>query len=1065
MSIFFDKLLENRGIKQAPVPLWKLEITDQEYYDLKRILSNLSTFDYWNYGKEFALFYAEYWRREYQGGIPSKELMAEKMGHPQSEASKKIYDYAKDALKKLHIPVIQHNSKHNSRKFFFRTLLLQGGLPMAYVHHKEGFNKFKEFLKSLLKKTSRIEIDWDDTDAIKEFTCINILPQSYQNENIYAVSLQIIRAIEEGRDELLPYKTENDELKQLTSILKKERECIKNKAVTRPLSISWVLNLSEAAKGKNGIFTYSLDKAKTIYSSMINGLDAKECYQFDIFVSQQYIATYKKVKFDEEHNEATYKRINSDNKSFRWHGENIIDVKIVCDNEKPIFPQVIGCCAPNLSVPQVFQKNSVGYIQHNDFQSSECMTLLPDEWDSVEDIEKENIFINEETLKLIYFPEDSEKNNISIVNKTTNEKIELTNTSSKYSVMYGGVYLSWLEKANYALLKERPFIRVYDVDGECSSPKSVLIQEKGSSSWKNYTQQTILKPGIVSIKVVCPDNSEDIRKFYYIGSLEFNSPDNCSATEAEISCILNWGRIIPAKDDISSYAEISRNNQRVAWKVNRNVNASKYPTTCSFEISNSGNPDLKISIPAPYEGLCLVKNDEIIPNGSVLSVNDFSNFSVISSGKRSNTMDISYFSVNSTNIPKTIRLNIKNSITPLSNFEESINRMFSANGFNTFDRLSAATLKFGKNTYKIRYFVLDSMANGPSNSIEVHALDKDARFVCNSGELYGCKLEEPDSENTPKVIQLEHLENGQYIFPEDSEDGSYVIFSGAYDIQRIVPKLYILQNGIIIDKDVDNRINDNSQNRENWHSLLEDGFIQNSSAWEKIPIYMEIADKYRIPFRTFNALTEAVSTPQLATRLLTCLLWNNKTDSMLPALLKIEQEFAMAFHWNRSSIIGEEILSLTSQLQPPMNTYFLPMFMDFFKKVMAITLDEAIAIELTRALSDNLKNQEPDKISNSDINTYRSQAVGKNSDNTDLPTIDLPLNKGYYKGQAVNDKNINKYQKTLINAPLFVYEYTQGWNDILWDDTPEGISRRRVINFYRQYYKPSYYKILIDMLK
>lgn len=137
--------------------------------------------------------------------------------------------------------------------------------------------------------------------------------------------------------------------------------------------------------------------------------------------------------------------------------------------------------------------------------------------------------------------------------------------------------------------------------------------------------------------------------------------------------------------------------------------------------------------------------------------------------------------------------------------------------------------------------------------------------------------------------------------------------------------------------------------------------------------------------------------------------------------------------------------------------------MEFFKKVISITLDEDVGAGLTRALSGNLKNIEPDFIQNADMSMLRSRAIGKNSDHTDLPIIDLPLEKRYYFGNSTSV--LNEYQKTLIHAPLFVYEYTQEWSDKLWDNSDDGIARRRVINFYRQYYKYSYCKILFDMLK
>ncbi len=1054
MSEFFDKILRCRGIKTAPLPLWKLEITDEEYTELKSTLSRLRSCDFWNYGKEFALFYAECWRREYYGGAPSKDFMTEKMGFPHSY-TKEIFEYARKALSALHIPILQNSSKN----FFFRTLLLQGGLPMAYVQHKDGFNKFKEFLKSLLKKTSRLEIDWENTEIIKDFPCVNLLPESYRNDNIYAVSLQIVRAIEEERDDLLPYKSEAVELKELTKSLKDEREKIRKHSVTHPLSINWVLSIPNDSSCSKGEFSYALDNIKTIYSNMISGLEAQNCFQFDIFVSQQYVATYKKVKYDEDNNVAIYKRINSDNKKFIWHGENVIEVKVVSDCCKPLFPQVVDCYAPNLSVPQIFQKSSLGYIQHDDVQSSDCIALLPQEWVTDDSIETTNLSINGEILKLVPSSELTGKDDISIKNSVTNETMQLACKTSIYSVSYGGVYLHWLEKANFILLEKKPFIKIYDSDGNSYNPKNVLVQENGNNEWKPFNLHTTLKTGIVNIKVKCPDDSEDIRKFYFIGDLKFED-EKATSTEAYIKCNLNWGTILPIKEDSLSYTEISRTIYSTKWKVERTPSSSKFPTTCSFEISNHNNPDLRISIPAPYEGLCLVKKDEIVPDGAIISINDFSSYSVISSGNKTNKMEIGYTSATSSTADKTIEIEIKNSITPLSNYEESINRIFLANGFGTFDRKAAATLRFGKNSYKIRHFVLDTQANEPSNSIEVHTLDKNASFVFELGNLFACKIEEPSSENHPSVISLEKLESGHYIFPSESPDGNYVIFSGIYDKQRIVPKLYTILNGQITDATIDSRSADAQNNKVSWRAELENESIQNSSAWDKVPVYIEIADKYRIPFRTFNAITMAVSTPQLTTRLLACLFWNNKTDSMLPALLRMEQELAIAFHWNRKDIIGQEVFNLISQLPPAISDSFLPLFIEFFKNVMAITLDEDVATELAKALAGSLPNNNLDVIQLDAINAYKAQAIGKNPTNSDLPVVELPLKYGYYAKIKMKD-----YQKTLIHAPLFVYEYIQGWNDSLWESSPEGINRRRVINFYRQYYKPTYYKILMDMLR
>jgi len=224
MGAFFDKLLEKRGLNSAPVPLWKLDVDDREYEELKRsVREAVSKNMFWNYGKVFALFYAESWRREYCGGWISKEIVAS-YANVSAEQAERMFNHAKLALSSLHVPVIRQNNNQ-----YFRTLLLQGGLPMAYVQLKDsGFNRFKLFLKSMIAELSRLSVDWEDVDVVKGLSCLRYLPETYKNDNIYAVSLQIARAINEERDDLLPYKTDTSELKKLTEMLKAERERVKN---------------------------------------------------------------------------------------------------------------------------------------------------------------------------------------------------------------------------------------------------------------------------------------------------------------------------------------------------------------------------------------------------------------------------------------------------------------------------------------------------------------------------------------------------------------------------------------------------------------------------------------------------------------------------------------------------------------------------------------------------------------------------------------------------------------------------------------------------------------------
>lgn len=1063
MGEFFDKLLEKRGLTAAPVPLWKLDISDLEYEALKlSVLTAVCNKAFWNNGKEFALFYAEAWRREYCGGWISKEDVASYAKVP-SFFAEKMFNYAKSALSSLHVPVIRQNNNQ-----YFRTLLLQGGLPMAYVQRKDsGFNRFKQFLKSMITELSRLSVDWEDVDVVKGLSCLRYLPETYKNDNIYAVSLQIARAINEERDDLLPYKTDTVELKKLTEMLKKERERVKKLIITHPLSINWTFEVMDSECDSEGVFRYSLDSVKTIYSDMIVGLNPEECFQFDLFVSQQYVATYKKVKLETDgygKKSAIYKRVNSDNKEFTWNGDSIIDVKLVCDTDDELFPSVINSCAPNLTIPQMLQKKGDRYVQQKDYASVECISLYRKPWRSECIDEVKDITIGGEEYRIAFFPEVSESQFIPMINMETGEEIELKNMTSKYSVVFGGVYLPWLEKSSHALLTKRLLVDVYDEGGLRSGSGRVMCRQRGSSEWTEYSDK-IVRPGIVDIKVIFPDGSFDVKTFYYIDELNFEAFD-AAANSARIRCNLNWGNVYAVKQENVSYTVEQTTNHSVTWNVVRTPNTLKFPSTCSFEIHNPGNPALKISIPSPYEGLCLVKNeDELVSEDTVLSFNEFSQYRILCSEGKPHSMKISYTGMIDQERPITIYQKVKGGITPLSNFEDSINRLFNVNGVNSFDRTSAAILTLGNKDYRVRYFTMDSALNVLSETIEVHSLDTGAGFVNYEGKIFACKIVEPEEDAEPSVFQLDHLDCGSFKFPNETEDGDYIVFSDVYDKHRLIPRLYHIINGHLGDEAYTVRSANKKQNIDVWISELTYYGVENEKTWGLVPQYIEIADRWRLPFRTFNAISASVSSPVLMTKLLLRLLMDDKIDALSSAILKIEQECAMAVHWNRTDIVMEQFLQVTKDYSQRQQMKFFQDFKDALHNIMTLTLDADVADLMTRFLCGNLKNVDADLLTNAEVNDFKRRAIGKNTDesnfNSDLPILHLNLVHSYYSAAI----QMLPYQDTLIKAPLYVYEYTQKWKDSLWGTSPERIKRRRIINFYRLHYKYTYYTILVKMLK
>ncbi len=1071
MGAFFDKLLESRGLTAAPVPLWKMNVRDDEYVELAAVVQKaISEGKFANHGKEFALFYAESWRRKYDGGWISKDSVAAYAGISHDMAGT-LFQYAKAALPSLHIPVIRQNNN-----LYFRTLLLQGGLPMAYIKQKnQGFNKFKDFLKQMVRELSQLAVDWEDIDVVKSLNCIRYLPKSYHDENIYALSLQIVRAIVEERDDLLPYDTSTIELKDLTTMLKTERDRMRRQTITHPLTINWALKIEDGVDGGKGVFRYSLGSAKTIRSEMVNGLKPDECFQFDLFVSQSYVATYKKVRLESDEQEgrsAIYKRLNSDNKEFVWNGESVVEVKLLCDNGDELFPSVINNCAPNLSTPQLFQKKEGVYVQQQGYSSPECIVLHTPAWSANLSDSAKSILLNGESYRLTLCPSMDENQFIVFTESQTGEVIELQNRTSKYSAIFEDVFLPWLEKANYALLAKHLCISVYDEQGmRVTAKPRILYREKGAQDWLDYSDRRTIKPGIVSIRVEFPDGSSDEKRFYFIGDLGFETSE-AKATSACVKCKSNWGNVKPIAQENVRYELEEKTYSCVTWKVNRTPDTLKFPSTCSFEIVNPGNPVLKISIPSPYNGLCLVKNeDELVRDGAVLSFNEFASYRILCAGDQPYSIRIGYKDVHGHEHPINIYQNVKNGTTPLSNFEDSINRIFNVYGLNPFDQSAAVELAIGDKTYQMRHFTRASRLISSKNALGVHTSGfwgsnlrsalEDA-FAKHDGNLFACRLSGPTDEFSPEVLQFERQECGHFVPPQDIDDGDYVVFSDAYDVHRVIPRRYRVVGGYLYDDSAQTSVAQDSIRA--WAEVLEKQGVSDANSWGKISSYIEIAEKYRLPFRTFKAISAAASSPVLMTKLLFCLVEDDKLDALTSAILRIEQECAMAIHWNQPEIVSEQFQEATKDCSPREQIKFFEELNAGLRNIMTMTLDADVAEMMTRFLCGNHSNKKNDWLTNAEVNEFRSRAIGKNTGkdiNSDMPVQEFPLKREYY------DKSIQMlpYQETLIRAPLYVYEYTQGWNDGLWESTPESIQRRMIINFYRMHYKYTYYTILAEMLK
>lgn len=1060
----YKNILDSRGITSPICPIWKMNISAEEFENLRICLLeayNERTLEY--YGREAALYYAEWWRRKYCGGAPSKEDVAVSIGLPKDSAQD-LYLFARKALSAWKIQFI-----HDRKYHYFRTLLLQGGLPMNHIKsNRNDFNSYKLFLNSLVRELSQFNADWNDTEVVSKLNCISYLPKSFNTYSIHDLSLRIAHAIIENREDLLPYDSNSGELRELTKSLKEEHERVQRTRSRQPFAFRWELSVKDG----NALLRYSLESIRTVYSSTLSGLNPNECYQFDLFVSQKYVATYKRTHIDEDR-VGEYRRMNFDNKSFEWKDAPFVDVKLVCDNGDNLFITVAGCYPPDFSYPQVAQKNGNMYTLRKQNACAENYVIYTAEWGS-DDVGCERISLHDRELNVSSFSTE-----LTLHNHSTGEALRFTNRYLPYTIEYKGVYIDWIEESNFKLLDKVPLVTVYDENNQLVQNLASFYRLKTESMWKKIQRYTVLPAGLIEIKVELPDGRKDIETFYSIQNLHFSASKE-REWDACIQCKCAWGTVQNCKQDGLSFEIVDENE----WRITRDREEENYPTTCSFVIFKENMPSLRLTIPSPFKGLSLVgEQGELLKSGEILSLSNLGNYKVVEHGIQHPKISFSY--LDKANMIESIRLTVPvtSGITPLCNYEEIIERLFNLYGYNSFDRESAVVVDLNGKSFKIRKFVLDTIKSG-CNKIDIPGNlpgEENERYV---GRIFACPVDVDILAEDLNPVELV-LQGSEYALMQETSYTSFIVFSDVYDRKRIIPKFYKLtkeesQSEIVDavedtglaeqlkesregkekdDFSIQERKSNQASNIEYWMKILMQENICTGSHWKQVIASLEIANQYRLPFRTFNSVSAAVASPYLCCKLLLSLFVDNKRDLLISEIQRLEREFAIAIHWIRPTEWTKVLDDLNIYPEAVSDVLF-ENFPQFVQELLCLTLDPQSAETFFRFIGGSLPNVDKDFLSCTEINEFRSRAVGKTDNNQDLPVYKINLVSEYYKPL----KSFRPYQYTMINAPLRVYEYLQGKDDSLWTRDFDCLHVRRIINFYRRYFVRTYCEILTRML-
>ena len=1053
--IALKDILQSRGMKklQGNYPLWKFKLTDDEYESLKLdIRSHIGFLK--DFGIEAALCYAEWWRRDYRGNIPSKEDVAIGIGLSRA--------YGEELYMAARIALIQHGYSflHSLKGTeYFRTLLNQGGLPVNYIKNTDSnMGSFTRFLKGLVRELSIINYDWsnEDNSIIQQFSCISYLGKAFKNENIYDVSMQIAHAIIMDDNALLPYDDTDASLSELTTSLKKEYTRAKKERKARPLSLHWKLRTS--ADGEGYLYV-NLDIVKELSSDSIPELSISTCYTFDVFVAGTLAGKYarKSINRDEEGNitNATYTRISVGVvNDILWKGEPVVEVKIRCDNDDRIFLTVAGCYPPNFEIPQLFQMLDENlYSRSETANAEENIAVFSSEWFHST---SKPIIISGIPLSYVSF-----EKSVEIINTASGEQCVLTNQFTPYTAEFSGNYIPWVEDSNYKLLDRIPIIRVYDKEKNRVHNCKIRYRSRnnGNTQWRSLNSSCILEPGIVDIKVELPDGNSIIETFYAIGDMAFESQnESIHSTEIRCSCSHLLRPEIQPIDDVDI-----RNIDKAHWKITRNKNSLICPSVCYFRIYNQGNPVLRVAVAIPFDGILITDTSgNIVPRGKIVSLANLSHFCIVSHGSKNRKVDVSYSSgkIDNPDKLKHLQSRVIDGLVSLSDYNDLILRMFNLYGANSFDRNSSVVLNVSGQEIYVRKFVLDTtIENGAI--VVLDDTEYDTTGFEYEGDLYAFPVGDDLPTDDFYCVKLERVENENNTFrlPDSFDHDEIVVFSGPEVKRRIIPKYYNINEK---DYDKSERASRSSDINKAWYGMLSQEDVMTGKHWRDVCKAFDICSHYNLPFTTYNGLKAIARSPKLLANFVAAMWLNEYKDVLSMEIDRFEQEMVIGLHWIPAKMWEKSINSILDTVPAPllpMMTMKLQGLMLLLQDLFNSTVSADISQEFTNYVaSGEIRRGTPILIS--DISNYKMKIRGLSDNNIDLPVIRFQLNGIYYPQQSM----LASY-RVMIESAMCAAENTCDVKNHLNLFAPEGKEYARIVNFYRKYFKETYSEIFFRTVK
>lgn len=995
MSEFY-KILKTRNLNlHTGQPIWKYNISDFEFEQLKqkfKIVEKASELD----PRSCAVYYAEWWKRNYNGGYPSKEEVYNSIGTNKLCFNvEEFYDLAKKGGYLLKYKWIKIQNT-----LYLKTLLLQGGLPLNHIKNNKG--KYRDFLLQIIHfNPNRIE-DFSNFPDI-----INLLPKSSQNDIIYSSCLDIVRAVLDNDENELLILNENADIKQLTEELILERNKVRKR--NSLFKFKWSFN-----KEKNIFFLNTLIKSK-IQKEDIKDLLNSNIENFEneykLFVGSDLIAKFIK-RNDDNYKLVQFKEIVILNCEF--------EPEIYCIDNSDRFYEANHLLHSklNFDIPCLWisTDENVFTLEKSRYTNNECGYVF-----SNSSFKATNHFIEEKIVNSnsIIFKITKFQNEIVLRNSKEENYRFKTGTESLFDWTIISKMPKWLIKSNLTTVTNDLRILVYDKEGQRISNPKIYWKSLNNNDWNST--HVPMERGVLDIKISYND-VEEFERIFNLGQLDLQT--NSNQTNSQLIVKNNPFVLEIYKNEIFNF---DVNEDIIDFNL---IDNSKLPKSIKVRIKcKNQNSGLISEIISPFQGVKIIDNNDNIVVDDVIYLDKIKGWRLVAnnSGKE---FEIKFS--NNKNPEIIISKILEKNIKSLLDFQDTFKSLFQL--FNIIDKdnflkMEICELRPNQTSKVLKYFYIKQFSETLKWSVSE---DNIIKFENNLNEeiisnIYAlpldCELEFIDK---IELIKEEHFYSINSTFAN-----KFILFSDKNAKNKIKPEFISIDplNELTTIEDRNKRIETYSK------ELLSEDF--ESEIWSKFGTYYYICCENDIPFATFDIIKAITISSELAAKAFAYLSLNfdeNSNRFSGSDFQDLENDLGLSFLWVKQTD-WQNLCQLHSKLY---QSLFIMLGFNW-KRLNYFLLQERF---------NNCF------VFNAELNNVRER-LGERVLNQ-LPFYDLQKDRNNYV-KLIPQKNWNNHVNILVIAPLTVASSIAGIDTGLWHINGDNFRRKikYVENLDKKWYEES----------